>query len=135
MSYRLNDAVPVAARQRLSLRHLDIAHHVTRYSPAPRPTRRRVHDRERKRRVGRADRVARAVFDTPRARSGSASDGSPGEYVRQRRLDPARGQLAQSDRSIAEIALDAGFSSPSHFATAFRRAMGMSPRDYRMLRS
>jgi AraC family transcriptional regulator len=56
---------------------------------------------------------------------------SPGEYVRQRRIDRACEELATTDRSVAEIALDAGFASPSHFATTFRRAIGMSPRDYR----
>lgn len=58
---------------------------------------------------------------------------SPGEYVRQRRIDRACVELAESERSIAEIALGAGFSSPSHFATAFRRATGASPTDYRRL--
>jgi AraC family transcriptional regulator len=57
---------------------------------------------------------------------------SPGEYVRQRRIDHACRLLAESDRSITAVALDAGFSSPSHFATAFRRATGSSPRGYRL---
>jgi len=56
---------------------------------------------------------------------------TPGAYVRQRRLDRACTDLAESERSIAEIALAAGFSSPSHFATFFRRAVGVSPRSYR----
>jgi AraC family transcriptional regulator len=56
---------------------------------------------------------------------------SPGEYVRQRRIDRASNELADSNRSIGEIAMDAGFSSPSHFTTAFRRASGMTPREYR----
>ena len=56
---------------------------------------------------------------------------TPGEYVRQRRIDHASHELSASVRSIAEIALDAGFASPSHFATAFRRATGMTPRAYR----
>ena len=56
---------------------------------------------------------------------------TPGEYVRQRRIDRACNELATSDRSIAEIALDAGFASPSHFATTFRRLTGLTPRDYR----
>jgi AraC family transcriptional regulator len=56
---------------------------------------------------------------------------SPGEYVRQRRLDVACARLADTDRSIAEIAMQAGFASPSHFATTFRRVMGVTPRDYR----
>jgi AraC family transcriptional regulator len=57
---------------------------------------------------------------------------SPGEYLRQRRIDLSCAELAETERSIAAIALDAGFASPSHFATAFRAAMGMSPRDYRI---
>jgi AraC family transcriptional regulator len=57
---------------------------------------------------------------------------SPGEYARQRRIDRACVELAASDRSIAAIALDAGFASPSHFATAFRKATSMTPRGYRM---
>ena len=63
---------------------------------------------------------------------------TPGEFVRQCRLDRASEHLIHSTRPIAEIAVDAGFSSPSHFATAFRRATGMSPRGFRsarMLRS
>ena len=57
---------------------------------------------------------------------------SPGEYVRQRRIDRACTELTGSARSIAEIAVDTGFASPSHFATAFRRATGVTPRDYRI---
>ena len=56
---------------------------------------------------------------------------SPGQYVRQRRIDQACTELAETDRSISAIAVDAGFASPSHFATAFRAAMGVSPRAYR----
>src|SRR5690349_3983212 len=56
---------------------------------------------------------------------------SPGEYIRERRIERACADLSESDRSIAEIALVAGFASASHFATAFRRATGMSPRAYR----
>ena len=57
---------------------------------------------------------------------------SPGEYVRQRRIDHACVLLAESDRPITAVALEAGFSSPSHFATAFRRMTGSSPREYRL---
>jgi AraC family transcriptional regulator len=59
---------------------------------------------------------------------------SPGEYVRQRRIDGACAELADTDRSIAEIAMNAGFSSPSHFATMFRRLMGVTPSDFRSRR-
>jgi AraC family transcriptional regulator len=56
---------------------------------------------------------------------------TPGDYVRQRRLDRACDQLAHSAKPVAEVALEAGFSSPSHFATFFRRTVGLSPSVYR----
>jgi transcriptional regulator GlxA family with amidase domain len=52
---------------------------------------------------------------------------SPGRYLAALRLDHARGQLARSGASIAEIALAAGFSEQSAFARAFRRRFGESP--------
>lgn len=39
--------------------------------------------------------------------------------------------LRQTDRSVEQIAFDTGFSSRSHFCTAFREQMDMSPRDFR----
>ena len=56
---------------------------------------------------------------------------TPGEYLRQRRIDRACADLSDTDRSIAEIAFDTGFASPSHFATTFRRMTGMAPTAYR----
>jgi len=58
---------------------------------------------------------------------------TPGEYVRQRRIDRACIELADSTRPIAEIAMNAGFASPSHFATAFRRATGVTPTHFRLI--
>ncbi len=43
----------------------------------------------------------------------------------------ARRLLRETDASIIQIALDLGYSSPSHFAQVFRRAVGVSPRHYR----
>jgi AraC-like DNA-binding protein len=37
---------------------------------------------------------------------------------------------ASRHRTIAAIARSWGFTSPSHFATRFRAAYGISPRDY-----
>jgi AraC-like DNA-binding protein len=36
-----------------------------------------------------------------------------------------------AERTIMDIALDAGFSSATHFADAFKARYGMSPREYR----
>lgn len=56
---------------------------------------------------------------------------SPGEYVRRVRIDDAKRALASTTKPIGDIALDAGFYDQSHFANAFRRATGMTPRQFR----
>lgn len=54
-------------------------------------------------------------------------------FRRLTRLRIERGQelLRGTDASIINISLECGYSNPSHFATAFRRAIGTSPRGYR----
>jgi AraC family transcriptional regulator len=52
---------------------------------------------------------------------------SPADYVRERRLEWALDQLLRSPRSIASIALAAGFADQSHFTRAFRRRFGETP--------
>ena len=54
-----------------------------------------------------------------------------GEYVRNLRIQRATHQLAQTELSLAEIALDAGFSDQSHFSNLFRRHTGLSPFKFR----
>ena len=53
------------------------------------------------------------------------------EIVSQVRLDRARALLAEEDFSITWIANELGYSAPAHFARAFRRQTGLSPRRYR----
>jgi AraC-like DNA-binding protein len=57
----------------------------------------------------------------------------PGEYVRRLRIDHAARQLIDTDAPISQIACAAGFNDQAHFARAFRRAMGLSPRAHRRL--
>lgn len=61
---------------------------------------------------------------------------SPAEYLRQRRLHEGA-KLLRDPRSrslsITELAYSCGFNTSSHFATQFRRAFGMPPRDYRQI--
>jgi AraC family transcriptional regulator len=57
-----------------------------------------------------------------------------GEMIRQLRVDRARDLLAKNEKPQADIALELGFSSQSHFAVAFRRIVGMSPGAYRRAR-
>ncbi|MCF4167622.1 GlxA family transcriptional regulator [Zavarzinia compransoris] len=44
------------------------------------------------------------------------------------RLDRARSLLRQTAMPVAEVALACGFSAPAHFARAYRRRFGQSPR-------
>ena len=55
----------------------------------------------------------------------------PHQYQLQCRMDFARSMLTNSRHPVIQIALMAGFSTPSAFAASFRRCVGMTPRDYR----
>jgi AraC family transcriptional regulator len=59
---------------------------------------------------------------------------SPKRYVSRMRLDKAMAELAAGRLPLAQIALNAGFSSQASFTRAFRRATSMTPRDYRRRR-
>ena len=54
-----------------------------------------------------------------------------GAYLRGLRVDRAADLLASSNLSIADIALEAGFSDQSHLSNVFRRLRGMTPSGYR----
>lgn len=56
---------------------------------------------------------------------------SPMYYLRRLRFAWAREQLTLSDRPIAEIAIEAGFSDQSHFGRHFRKLAGVTPAAYR----
>jgi len=53
------------------------------------------------------------------------------DYVRTHRLHLASQRLLESRRSIAAIANELGFASPSHFGDLFQRRFGMTPHTYR----
>jgi AraC family transcriptional regulator len=54
------------------------------------------------------------------------------QYVLSRRVERARNLLLSTDLTVTSIALDTGFSSQSHLATAFRRVTGLTPKSYRV---
>jgi AraC family transcriptional regulator len=58
---------------------------------------------------------------------------TPSQYFIHLRLEKARRLLRETNRSIIEIGLDVGYTSPSHFAQIFRREVGISPSEYRRL--
>lgn len=56
---------------------------------------------------------------------------SPMRYLMKRRIDESMHLLAETSVPIYDISDIIGFSSPSHFAQAFKRMTGISPNAYR----
>lgn len=56
---------------------------------------------------------------------------SPAKFQLDARMKEARRRLRETKQSVVTIALDTGFSSPSHFAQVFRREAGMTPSEFR----
>jgi len=52
-------------------------------------------------------------------------------YLRQRRLEQARQLLLEQQLSVTEAATAVGYTHVGHFAAAFKRAFGVSPRQLR----
>lgn len=55
----------------------------------------------------------------------------PHAYLIEVRLQAARRLIEQTDLSLADIALDAGFAHQSHMGGAFRKHLAMTPSQYR----
>lgn len=56
---------------------------------------------------------------------------SPIEYLISYRLNEAKKMLLNSELSITEICYQCGFSDSSYFGKVFRKAYGITPREYR----
>ena len=54
-----------------------------------------------------------------------------GEQIRRLRIEYACRQLTDTDDSLSTIALAAGFADQSHFATGFKKQIGMAPSAFR----
>ncbi|WP_416347858.1 helix-turn-helix transcriptional regulator [Caballeronia mineralivorans] len=46
-------------------------------------------------------------------------------------MEEAKRLLRRGDQTVTAVAALCGYENPSHFATAFRRVVGVSPRSYR----
>ncbi|MBV9386508.1 MAG: helix-turn-helix transcriptional regulator [Chroococcidiopsidaceae cyanobacterium CP_BM_ER_R8_30] len=56
---------------------------------------------------------------------------SPHQYVIRQRVKRARVMLSKTDLTIADIALQVGFSSQSHLTQQFKRITGITPNQVR----
>jgi AraC family transcriptional regulator len=61
----------------------------------------------------------------------NALGATPSRHHINLRMDAARRLLRETKKSILEIALEVGYTNPSHFAQLFRCEAGLSPSDYR----
>jgi AraC-like DNA-binding protein len=59
---------------------------------------------------------------------------TPYGCLRNYRLEKAQELLANSERSVEEVAKLVGYGDRSHFATAFRKKFGMNPKMYQLQR-
>lgn len=56
---------------------------------------------------------------------------SPSQFFIRLRMARARQLLVETDRSVIDIGLEIGYSSPSHFSQVFKREVGVTPTHYR----
>jgi AraC family transcriptional regulator len=64
----------------------------------------------------------------------AATGVSPSRYHIDLRMNEARRLLRETRMSVVDVALEVGYTNPSHFAQLFRREIGLSPSDYRRQR-
>ena len=62
-----------------------------------------------------------------------ATGKSPMQYLQQIRLENAQELLKTSNLSVAEVAFSVGYPDNSYFSALFRKAMDVTPREYRNL--
>ena len=56
---------------------------------------------------------------------------SSGDFIRTVRLENAKKELLNTNKTITEITYDLGFSSPSYFYICFVKKFGVSPTEFR----
>jgi AraC family transcriptional regulator len=53
------------------------------------------------------------------------------QFITRQRVTRAQQLIRETPRSLIEIALEVGYTSPSHFAQVFRRVVGVTPKEFR----
>ena len=58
-------------------------------------------------------------------------DMSPKNWVKSRRIEEARGLLANPDYDVQQVGFDSGFENAAHFVKSFKDQLGLTPGEYR----
>ena len=53
------------------------------------------------------------------------------DYIRVCRLEKAKRMLEKTEKPVAQIAAEVGFEDANFFTRSFKKAVGMTPKDYR----
>jgi AraC family transcriptional regulator len=56
---------------------------------------------------------------------------TPLQFITRERITRAQQLIRETSRSLIEVGLEVGYSSPSHFAQVFRRVVGVTPSEFR----
>jgi AraC family transcriptional regulator len=56
---------------------------------------------------------------------------TPLQFVTRQRITRAQQLIRETSRSLIDVGLEVGYSSPSHFAQGFRRVVGVTPTEFR----
>lgn len=56
---------------------------------------------------------------------------SVGQYIRSKKIELAQTRIRETNEPIAEIAIQCGFSDPAYFDRLFKKAIGVTPLQYR----
>jgi len=57
---------------------------------------------------------------------------TPNQLIQESRLQSTLGKMSQSKKTIAEIAYQSGFNSPTYFTRVFKKRFGISPTEFIM---
>ena len=60
-----------------------------------------------------------------------ATNNTPIEYIQRVKIEAAKKSLEASQKNVAEVMYDVGYSDTKAFRTVFKKITGMSPIEYR----
>lgn len=56
------------------------------------------------------------------------------EYILEKLIDVAKEEILGTNKSVSEIAYELGFQYPQHFTRIFKKTVGHTPTEYRVIR-